>query len=48
MNKREGMWLALIALSPITVMLGAYNQALPLLGFIFLLIGLKGIFYDML
>jgi uncharacterized membrane protein len=46
--KRENVWLGLIALSPITAILGVYNHSLTLLGFIFLIIGIKGVMYDVL
>ena len=46
--KKETFWLTCVAAVPILVFFSAYNPSLALLALIFLIIGIKGIKYDML
>jgi hypothetical protein len=46
--KRENVWLVCMGLVPILFFLAVFNTSLALLGFIFLIIGIKGVKYDML
>ena len=46
--KREDVWLGCMALGLLTAFGAVYNPALSVVAIIFLVIGIKGIRYDML
>ncbi|MEI6528482.1 MAG: hypothetical protein WCO10_02300 [bacterium] len=46
--KREHIWLGFLVLGPITAFSSVYYPALIIIAVIFILIGLKGVFYDLL
>jgi hypothetical protein len=46
--KRENFWLGLLTLSPITALSAVFYPALSLAAIILLIIGIKGVMYDML
>jgi hypothetical protein len=46
--KRENVWLSCLAASPVLAFFAVFNTSLALLGLVLLIIGVKGVMYDML
>lgn len=46
--KRENIWLTFVVLGPIMAFLAVFYPALSILALIFMIIGVKGVKYDIL